>query len=597
MKRNHLRILLLIAVLLTTSCRDNKYDLSDIDTTSRFIANKLIVPLNMEPIQLDLLISIDDDSDIRKDDNGNYYFRKSSTVPFQSNTVKVDKITIAKPADISENVTLNITLPDEVINKIEQYANDKTIAEIIGDPTLSAQVGINSNTSIFNITVNDVRDLNLNTNGIDSHITKLEKIDINPLTLTIDVNLDGLKDLVNTVNIKDLEITLPCGMTVTDNDNYNSSTGKLQYDNLAVTNARKRIETTVVGFVYNEMANDGALFDVNKHAFTYNKKCGIIGTAEVKARDLNANAKLDAIKNAKNANYNCDVKFSNDIVANSYSGGINYSIDDVNIDPVNINNLPEILKESGTNIELENPQLYLIVNNPFYKNNITVTAGLNIVGNNPIEKNNLIFDKENNKKALSPKNKRDELYYKDTDYDLEEFKDLKVLLSGDRIPEKLDIKLLNPVLNADEVKDFALGINHPGFTGTWEFYTNLSLTENSKIKYTKEWNDWGSKDLDGLTVEKATISLTVKKDIALDAESIEFALLGKNGNLKSKKIALLGNEEQPIVLELEGTPVKNIYGGKVTVNLKGRGKDLNKTQKLEISNLRVTVDGYYDKEL
>jgi hypothetical protein len=597
MRRKLLRLLPVAAMLLTASCRDKQYDLSDINTTSRFVANKLIVPLNMEPIQLDAIISIDDDSDIKKDSKGNYFFRKTSTNVFQSKDVKVEKITIAKPADISEKVTLNIALPDEVINKIEQYANDKTIAEIIGNPTLSAQVGMNENTTIFNINLNDEKSFNMNAGGIDSHITRLEKLGFEPLTLNIDVKLDGLKNLVNTVNIKNLEINLPCGMSVTDNANYNTETGKLKYDNLAVTNGQKSIQATIVGLVYDKMKEDGAHFDADKHTFVYNKQCGISGTAEVKAKDLNPNAKLTTIKDAKNANYSCNVMFNNNIVVNSFSGGIDYAIEDINIDPVNINNLPEILKESGTNIELENPQLYLNVNNPFFKNNITATAGLNITGNNLIEKKNIIFDKENNKKALSPKNSKEELFYQDADYDLEEFMDLRNLLSGDKVPEKLGIKVVNPILNADNTRDFELGVNHPGITGTWEFYTKLSLTENTKIKYTKEWDDWGSKDLDNLTIEKATVNFIVKKDVALDAESIEFELLGKNGNLKSKKISLMSDEEQLIVLELEGNPIKKIYGGKVTVNLKGKNKDLNKTQKIEISNLRVTVDGYYDKEL
>jgi hypothetical protein len=596
MRSKLLRLLPVAAVLLTASCTDKQYDLNDIDTTSRFTANKLIVPLNMDPIQLDAIISLEDDSDVKTDGNGNYYFKKNSTTPFQSKDVKVEKITIHKPADISENVTLDIALPAEVMNKIEQYANDKTIEEILKEP-LRTLVGINENTPIFKIKLEDEKSFNMNANGIDSHITRLEKLGFDPLTININIRLDGLKNLVSTVNINDLEIDLPCGMTITDNSNYDTTTGKLKYDNMVVTNGQKSIQATVTGLVYDKMEGDHAKFDAVTHTFAYNKQCKISGEAEVKASDLNGNAKLSTIKDAKNANYSCDVKFSNNIVVNSFSGGIIYAIEDINIDPVDISNLPEILKESGTNIELENPQLYLDVTNPFFKNNITATAGLSITGNNPIEKNNLVFDKEINKKALSPKSNKEELFRQDADYELEQFTDLQNILSGDKVPEKLDIKVVNPVLDAKNTKDFALGVSHPGITGDWEFYTKLSLTEKTRIKYTKEWDDWGSEDLDNLTVEKATASFIVKKDIALDAESIEFTLLGKTDQLKSKKIALKGDEEQLIVLELEGNPVKNIYGGKVTVNLNGKGKDLNKTQKLEISNLRVTVDGYYDKEL
>ena len=177
------------------------------------------------------------------------------------------------------------------------------------------------------------------------------------------------------------------------------------------------------------------------------------------------------------------------------------------------------------------------------------------------------------------------------------------LLSGvsgdpekDKIPETLNISIVNPVLNADDVKNFALGVNHPGITGKWEFYTKLSLTEKSTIKYVKEWDDWGSKDLDGLTVEKAIANFTVDKDVAVDAEKIKFTLLGKNGQLTGET-PLVGDEEQDISMEMTGGPVSQIYGGKIELILKGQGKPISAEQQLNIKNLRVKVDGYYDRKL
>ena len=603
MKKNLLRLMPVAAVLLTAACTDNQYDLSDINTESRFNAKGLVIPLNMEPIKLDAIISIDENSDIKKDDNGNYYFQKESTEAFQSANVKVEKITITKPADISENVTVTIALSQEIIDKIEQYASDKTIAEIINTSELSSQIGINANTPIFSIAVNDAKNLNLKTNdkGIDSRITKLEKLGIDPLELNIDIKLNGLKNLVNTVNIKNLHIFLPRGMTVSDNNNYNTETGELSYENLAVTNGQKTIKATVTELIYSMMAKDNAVFDATNHTFTYIKQCSVSGTAEVKAGELNPNVKLAAIQNAKNASYSCDINFSNDIVVNSFSGGISYSIDDIAIDPVQISNLPDILKESGTNIELDNPQLYLNIKNPFFNNNITATAGLRIEGNVAIqteEEKPLIFDTEDNLLVLSPKNEGLLAGYRHN-----EFTGMQNLLSGDntdpekdKVPETLNIKIVNLGLNAENVKDFALGIEHPGITGEWKFYTKLSLTENTKIAYTKKWDDWRSDDLDGLTVEKAAVRFTVQKNIAMDADNIEFTLLGKTGKMHGQT-TLQGDNERDIEIEMTGGEIKNIYGGEVKVNLKGKGKDLNKEKEIVISNLRVTVDGYYDKEL
>ena len=614
MRKKILRLLPLAAVLLTASCTDSQYNLSDIDTESRFVAQGLVIPLNLDPVKLDAVISLKDDSDIKKDsETGNYYFKKEGQkemgkdYSFHSSDVYVEKITIAKPAGISESVVLDIALSDDIMNKIEQYASDKTIGQIINDPDLSTLIGINGNTTIYSITLDDSKNFNLNASNIDSRITKLGELGFDPVRLDINVKLEGLKNLVSTVNINNLKIGLPAGLTVTDNNNYNADTGKLSYETLQVENGKKTIEATVTGMTYAKMAADGALFSAENHTFTYPKQCGVEGNAVVKASDLNQNAKLAEIKNAKTASYSCEVKFSNDIVVNSFSGGINYAIGDITIDPVHIGNLPDILKESGTNIELENPQLYLSINNPFFDNNITAQAGLRIVGNVPVPESAagkiLTFDKKDNKMALSPKNE-DLLPEKiEEGYTHQSFTEMSKLLSGvsgdpdkDKIPETLNISIVTPTLNAEDVKNFTLGENHPGITGNWEFYTKLSLTENSVIKYVKEWDDWGSKDLDGLTVENATLSFTVSKDVAMNAEKIKFTLLGRNGNMVGET-ELVGDEEQDKSIVMTGGPVNNIYGGKVELILKGQGKPISAEQELKLSNLRVKVDGYYDRKL
>lgn len=60
-------------------------------------------------------------------------------------------------------------------------------------------------------------------------------------------------------------------------------------------------------------------------------------------------------------------------------------------------------------------------------------------------------------------------------------------------------------------KALPLGTDIDGVNGTWEFYTRLSLTDNTKIKYTKVWDDWSDEDLDGLTVNKATVNVTLQR--------------------------------------------------------------------------------------
>ena len=92
----------------------------------------------------------------------------------------------------------------------------------------------------------------------------------------------------------------------------------------------------------------------------------------------------------------------------------------------------------------------------------------------------------------------------------------------------------------------------------------------------------------------------------LDADEMTFRLHGKvkdeKGNLKdgylvNKETIKLTGDEQTVKVEMVGGPLSHIEGGELVVKLKGQGKELNVNDKIEISNLRLTVSGYYDKEL
>lgn len=609
MKRKLLRLLPVAAVLLTASCTDDKYDLSEIDTTSQFAVKDLVVPLNMAPVKLDNIISIEDDGDIKTDKDGKYYFEKKCKEPFKSDPVDVKKITINKPADIHQNVTVAISLDPEIQSKWEQHAAGMSISDIKGDPTLMSTIGLTEDKEIISVTVSDTKDFNMNASNIDKKITSLDKLSIEPVALNVDVKLNGLKDVVEKVEITGLSIELPRGLTVTDNDNYNTADGKMSYDKLDI-HEQRNIKATVEKLNYGIMKGDGANFDANAHTFTYNKACKVGGTATIKLSDLKDDATLNDIKNAVAASYSCDVWFSNNIVVNKFSGGIYHEVEGINIDPVDITNLPEILQEEGTSIEVANPQLYLRVTNPdfnkenpAFSNNFKIQAGLRIKGNEFMPKAEegivVALDGKTNNKVLSPE--KDGLRYPTSIYDWIEFTDMRGLLSGSKIPEKLNIDIVNPVLKDDKVTDFELGKTYQGITGEWEFYAKLALTGNTRIKYTNEWDDWGSEDLDGLTVENATVFFKMTKGIELDAD-VTFTLNGEameNGKMVEKKLkgeTSLNMNEQEVKIPMTGGPIKNIKGGNIVVILKGKGKDISTKQTVEVSNLRMTVNGYYDKE-
>ena len=84
------------ATLCLSSCTNNDYDLSDIDTTVGVNVKELTIPLNLDVITLDAMLDMDENSQIKKQENGEYAVVESGT--FHSSTIKVPGFTAAAPS-------------------------------------------------------------------------------------------------------------------------------------------------------------------------------------------------------------------------------------------------------------------------------------------------------------------------------------------------------------------------------------------------------------------------------------------------------------------------------------------------------------------
>lgn len=608
MKKKSLFVLLLAAMLCCTSCIDNNYDLSNIDTNSRFNINGLTVPFNMDPVKLDLMLDISDDSDIKTDSEGNYYFRKEGS--FTSKSVNISKITISKPkVEIEGTMGINILLPPYVKEKLEEYAGNITVGDLLSNPQLMSFIGITADSEIMNVNFDNSKtayEISFNATNIDANVKGIETIGFDKTKLAIEVNVNGLENVVERIAIKNLTIVMPKGFSATTSSQitYNPEEGTLTSTNESIQLDNKffvDLSIMIDGINYAQFAEGGMkVFDPVRHTFSYKKVCSASGNAILTLNDLKRTAKLADVFKLELPDavaYDCSMTFDKDLSVNSFKGDITYSMDDILVDPIALTGIPDILKEVGTNIDLKNPQIYLNINNHLNEYGIKVNSNLEIKGNNSITAPLNVNETAHTYTVMSPFN---EGLYHPQGYVHEEVKSLGGVVGsndGQSFPEYLNIRVIKPHVPEIHLQnDFELGKNLQGIDGTWEFYTRLALTDNTKIKYTKQWDDWGSDDLNGLTVNKATVNVTVTKDIAMDAESLEFVLFGKKGELRGET-SLTGDATQNIVLDLKGMPVSEIQGGKINVHLRGLNKDLNRNQQIEISNLKVMIDGYYDRQL
>lgn len=606
MKRITLLVLPLAALLLNTSCVDSSYDLSNIDTTSRFMVNGLTLPVNLEPVKLDKMLDISDDSDIKTDAEGNYYFCKSGS--FSSGNIKVNKIVFAKPkVDFNGGVAISINLDPAIKSKLEMepFCN-LTIGQILDNPTYMELVGINLDTPILDIEFGGAKtssNISLAATGIDKNVRSINYLGLDQTTLSIIVKVQGIQNVLNPFSVSNLKLIMPRGLSATTKPGttYNLVDGTLVPDDGELKldpEYTADLSLTAFGIYYDLLAEgEQKIFDPEKHTFTYNKQCSVSGKATLKVSDLKRTAKyadIVALEQPNAVTYDCNIGFDNDIAISSFVGEITYSMDDIKVNPVNIGNIPDLLKEKGTNIDLKNPQIYLDVENNLSKYGIGVKGTLEIKGNNIISADLNINDTESTKLVMAPLN--EDLYH--TDYTFQEVKGLSGVVGskGDQaFPEQLNIRVIEPTVPKTMLAEaFELGKDLEGVNGKWEFYTRLSLTGDTEIKYTKEWTDWSSEDLNGLTINSAVVNVTLKKEVAIDVRNVNFVLTGKEGKLAGET-AIMGDTEQDITIKLTGTPVRGIKSGKLDIHLNGMNKDINKNQEIQISNLKLTVDGYYDK--
>lgn len=607
MKKRNLILPALAAALCCASCVDSDYDLNDINTESRFYVTGLTVPINMEPVKLDIMLDISDDSDIQKDEAGNYYFRKDGL--FFSDPISVKKITLKKPEiEFDGKVAISMRLNEETKQKMLQYAGDKTMGQILSDPALMQLLGITAETEVVNLnlqTASTATDIKLNATGIDAHVRSIETLGLDATVLGIAVKVNGLEDALQPFAINALKIELPKGLiaTAAPGTTYDPAKGLLTpvggsfaLDNDFVAD----LSLGLTGINYNQLQEPGTkVFDPERHTFTYSKSCSASGNALLRIKDLKSSAKVAdilALEQEGAVTYECNIGFAHDLTVSEFKGEITYSMDDVLMDPVSVGNIPDLLRESGTNIDLMNPQIYLCVENNLSEYGIQLNTQLEVTGNNTITAPLAISQDESTDLVLAPTN--ESLFH--SGFTFQPTPELRGIVGsneGETFPELLFVRLIEPQVPCLALqKSFPLGVEVEGIGGTWEFYTRLSLTDKTRIKYTKEWDDWGSDDLDGLTINDAVVTATLQKDVALDAESLEFILEGNEGSLRGTT-ALVGDASQKIVINLKGGPVSEIQGATVNVRMKGTNKDLNKNQQIKIADLKVTVNGYYDREL
>lgn len=592
-------VLTLLVALSLLGCVDDTYDLTDIDSTVGVKVNDLVVPLKLDAITLQNFFDLEDNSQI-KEINGEYAILEEGS--FESNSIEIPSFVIPAPEIAAISDTLDL-VSYGFGNSLQNYENQSSLLDIPNDFCLF-DAEIPQNSSFFSIVAQD----------IDVALVKIDKIGAN-FIIELLINFNGLDEILKSIEIQNLAIQLPMGLnaTASDEGKYNASTGLLTYSNLVISDKglQKKLTLSVSGIDTKEAGMELSNGELSLETFY-----SISGKIAIYGRNLRKPVDTSNLLDLKQITYLLNVNFPDDAIeVVDFTGDVRYQYEGINASPIIIDDLPNLLVQEGTDIRIVNPQIYLSINNPLYNDyQLYAKGGIELIPSPKSDitfKTNLVFDKADNHLCLSP-TQPNEMYIAGSTF--VEFNNLGNILSGNQLPTKIDIEIINPEIPQQTVHNFLLGQDFETVKGSYTFYTPLALTDKAQIHYTDTLDGWSDDELDHFTVEQLDINAKVESNIPFGFKVVAFPI-DKSGKIITangqsiqavlQSVAANGatNDMLPalantnILIEFDG-PLKDIDGIMLKAILSGAetNNSLKPNQKIQFTDIQLKVTGEYINE-
>lgn len=554
------------AALLLTACVDDKYDLSDVDTTAQFKVQQLTLPLNLDEITLGDIISLDDDSNL-KIINNQYVFTDDGT--FSSDPINIEPI--------------HVTAPD--IDPLHDLINGAAAA---GDVM---EFPVESSWASFSYRTEDVSEYILDITSIKPQ-----------MTMRIDISVDELRGSTGAMNFTDLRIKLPEKLKLTPSaGSYNPADGILTVPSASTNTGMLTLSASVDEI---NVPSDAAVFDASTRTFSFSDQMRIEGgTLSLRRADHPSLASQMTLT----------VVFSfSDLTAEMMSGRVNYTMSGFDIAPIDLNDLPDFLSQPGTDIKLVNPQVYMTLNNPVGPFDLTAFAGLKLTPvrddtpGTPLEVDGGKFTIPATagvgpyQFCISPTATQTfpEGYTSPIHVP---FTSLGDLLSGDGLPQSINVDIPDAGVSPQNVTDFKLG-DLGAVDGSYLFYAPLAFGANSLIRYTDTTDGWNDEDVDKITINQMVVTATATNNTPFDVNISGYPV--KVGGAAIGNVEILGADlpkgavNRPITIYITGT-VTHLDGITFTAALLNPADSevLTPTEGIKLTNVKVTVTGNYTDEL
>jgi hypothetical protein len=626
MKKNFIWVVLLGTPLLN-ACTDNDYDLSDIDTNVSVPVKDLTIPVEMESLTLKSVLDIKDDSKI-KEINGEYAVVVEGT--FESEPVHVESFTanVGEIESIAGKMVKQRATQAQRI-KARMKAGLPIDASLLASYVIPTEkTSISASAATVNNAIKGLKDLKVQTQ------------------LSVKINVDKLRalaDALDTVRVEGLKLQLPKGVLgnislkdqddqVIEADVYDPTTGIAEFISQSIKTKDGEIEVMVDV----EGLDENAVADALKRAeesedFLMEAQYGVSeGEISVYTTDFkddftskSEDEKFDML--AAELDYNSGAEME-DLAVKSLSGSIDYELEQFDMESIGLDNIPDLLSESGTSISLANPQLYLYLNNPVMdgtgKTIAAQTKMMLIANSKDNDTTSYAMDDQSlidataydNYFCLSPNAiAADDMYtgYESATY--VPYASLSDILAGYKgtddstptldnmvgsgIPASIDIQTYDTHIKDDDIEDYALDQEYT-INGNYVFYAPLALNEDSHIKYTETYSGWYS-DIEGVSVRTLEILANVSTDVPFEIQ-LRVTPTDTNGKKianSSTTLVAANAKDAAIDIKLEGE-MDELDGVILEALAVSKSSDvLRPNMNIQLNKVRAKVSGSYTKEL
>lgn len=549
--------------IVSYGCVDDKYDLSDIDTTSSFKVKDLVVPVNIDAVTLNSVLDLKEGEAIEIV-NGQYAVIK--TGDFSTDGVNVEQIDMSAPNIASTSHTC----PSTGANTFDIIASSSGFSYSSSDVT-DCIVSIEEVGTVWNLA----------------------------LDMTID-EVNGSPAQQATSHVTNLQLILPKGLTLEkNNDKYDPKTGLYKAGNHDFVNGKLHVDVNAIS-VNAALAN--LQYDYASHTVKLEGQCAVNG----------GSLTLNSGQNGYSTIHITTAYTMSPIRITDFTGQIKYEFEEADFSEIDLSSLPDFLAQEGTDIRLVNPQIYLSMEDPLNEYQLTARTGMNISAYDSNGKRgtysldapgyfdiNTISGVSKYQYCLSPS--RPDSFYIDGDTKWVAYSALSNVLSGDGVPSKLSVDLNNPSLPTQHVEKLKLSTNLGQLKGTYTFYAPLSLADGSMIAYTGIMDGWSTEDLDDVTITSLTVTADAISDLPVDAILSAFPIDKQGHRIPGTDITSASlkasSTPQHIEMTLTGT-VRELDGLQYIVKVdQADSKVLTPQMSIRLENVRARVSGDYTKKL